>query len=664
MNKQFNVVIPMAGKSSRFSYGFKPFLNLDNRVFIEHVLDSFQDIEVASYNFIIREEQELANSVTKTLKDKLFPHLSSKINVIIIDRETEGPFQTVCLGLDQIEKIDNVLVCDCDHYVDIAPVVKVLNDDSSLDIVIPTWKIDRQDQSNWGKVVVNQLTNSIIGFCEKEIVEETEEINIAGIIGCYYFRSIDIILKSNLTHRHFSDFFSESHRNYRTGLAKIEKAYFFGDPKMAKKAIEDRRKKETVICDVDGVLLVHKNCSNDVKDDNKIIGSAANKIRQWRKDKKLVVLATARPERTRSAFIALLDELGIEYDRLVMGLNPGPRYLINDIKPSNPMVRQSLAINLTRDCGIDDLDLLESNEFDMKINKIFKGNSFSKALLVERDNTSFVRKFIIKEKSSHEHYEKLKRQMEDLQRFYYYSRSLVPKILDFQDNDYCFYFDMEFLENYHQLDSFNETVRFDVLEKVINKLSTDIYCFRKENQSNEFIDEFFNTKIFPKLDLFSKNCKIMNHLINEDEVIINSKKYMGLRKALKEINIYDFNTEYLNPIHGDLTLENILYNENFQDFKLIDLDGSRYVDSCYFDLGKIFQSIVSNYKEWNSIPHVLLSDDLENLTCVPGYFDCDKEKYKNICQQYANLMNRSSWLEVYKKRYILHVNVLYKICTI
>ena len=44
--KKMNIVIPMAGESSRFNYNFKPFLQLDNRVFIERVLDSFKDVEI------------------------------------------------------------------------------------------------------------------------------------------------------------------------------------------------------------------------------------------------------------------------------------------------------------------------------------------------------------------------------------------------------------------------------------------------------------------------------------------------------------------------------------------------------------------------------------------------------------------------------------------
>ena len=639
----------MAGKSSRFEYNFKPFLSLDNRVFIEHVMDSFKNLDVQSYNFIIREEQETLNNITENLKNVFFPNLSNKINIITIDKETKGPFETISLGLNKIKELKNLIICDCDHYVDVSPIVKKIKSDNFLDIVIPTWEIKQADQKNWGKVIVDKNTNSIVKFCEKEVFKNSNHLIAKGIIGCHFFKFSSYITEVSGKYHHFSDFYDKNHKNYNIGMAEIKTAYFFGDPAMAKKAIEDRRRKETIICDVDGVILKHKNCSNDLVDDNFIINNAASKIAKWRKSGKLVVLSTARPERTKESFKTLLESLEIQYDHLVMGLNPGPRYLINDIKPSNPLVRQSLSFNLTRDQGIDKLLLKESGNYNLKSIKLFKGNSFSRTELIQNDDSKFVRKYIIKNKETTEHYHKLRRQLDDLLRLQYYDETLVPKIYDFEDNDYWFYFDMEYLENYLQLDQFSDVVKFDVLGRVIAKLEQQVYCYRKKNNSLKFVHDLYNTKIEPKLQKFQNECSTMNHLINEKQVVINNKKYFGLREVIRRLNIDNFNTEYLSPIHGDLTLENILYNENFEDFKLIDLDGSRYVDSCYFDLGKIFQSTVSNYKEWSQIQNVLLENNVENLICVSDYFKCEKEKYKNICQQYANIMETDDWIDTYKK---------------
>ena len=284
MNKmitKFNVIIPMAGESSRFDYNFKPFLNLDNRVFIEHVLDSFGKLDIESYNFIITEEQEKNNSIFETLK-KIFPQIYNKINVVIINKKTHGPFQTIRTGLHQLNHLDNVFICDCDHYVNVDPILFKLEQKNYLDIIIPVWTIKDYEYKNWGKVIIDSKNDYIVDFCEKEKFEKTSQFYAKGVIGCYYFKSSSEILNSKKDNVNFSDFFKDNHKNYDIDLAHIESAYFFGDPKMVKKAVQDRRKKETVFCDVDGVLLKHKDCSNDFIDDNFIIGMAAEKIKKWR----------------------------------------------------------------------------------------------------------------------------------------------------------------------------------------------------------------------------------------------------------------------------------------------------------------------------------------------------------------------------------------------
>ena len=60
----------MAGEGSRFNYKFKPFIKLDDRTFIEHVIDSFilYDSIITCYYFIITNEQEKIYNVTNIIK--------------------------------------------------------------------------------------------------------------------------------------------------------------------------------------------------------------------------------------------------------------------------------------------------------------------------------------------------------------------------------------------------------------------------------------------------------------------------------------------------------------------------------------------------------------------------------------------------------------------
>ena len=174
-----NIIIPMAGESSRFNYKFKPFLYLDNKRFIEHCLDGFlaHDCMITSYNFIVTKEQEIQNNVTNMMK-KIFINISDKICVIVIKEKTTGPYQTILQGIAEMKYMENIVICDCDHSIDIFPIIEKIH--KSVDIIIPLWNINREEQERWGKIVTDN-NNNIVNICEKEIIKKEENINIFGI---------------------------------------------------------------------------------------------------------------------------------------------------------------------------------------------------------------------------------------------------------------------------------------------------------------------------------------------------------------------------------------------------------------------------------------------------------------------------------------------------
>jgi hypothetical protein len=485
-------------------------------------------------------------------------------------------------------------------------------------------------------------------FCEKETIKQAENQEVYGIIGCYYFRTLELLINDN-DFINLSDFFGSYFNKLKIDFVNVKNAYFYGTPEMVENTIKLRRKFGTVLCDIDGVLLKHSNNSNDSPHDNIIIGECIQKLNKIKEENNKIILVTARPSKTRETLQNLLNIFKIPYDDIVMGLNPGPRYLINDIKPSNPFVKQAISLNIIRDFGIEHLQFNEVNNYNIEIIKKFKGNSFSNTYLLKSNNDFFVRKHIIKNKKTQEHYERLKRQCDDLKRFYHYNQELVPKVLNECDNDYDYYIDIEYLENYKQLDEYDKNIQYHVLDKIIKTMETDVYCYRKKNTSVNFIEEFFKIKIYPKLSEFEQKCEIMNYLINNSEVKINGKIYFGLRNIFEKLNIHNFNTEWINPIHGDFTLENILYDSENEKVKIIDMEGSRYVDTCYFDLGKIFQSIVSKYKEWNVIENVIINKDINNLSCIDEYFHYDYEEYKPICNSFSKIMEVEDTKTVFNK---------------
>ena len=203
---------------------------------------------------------------------------------------------------------------------------------------------------------------------------------------------------------------------------------------------------------------------------------------------------SARPKSQRNECIVLLRKKNIYFDELILGVNPGTRYLINDIKPAHIFTKQAIEINVVRDKGIDNVECNECDNNNINIIKIFKGNSFCKTYLLKKKDLFFVRKYIIKTNDSLEHYDKLKRQFEDLKRFAFYDSSMVPKILNENDDTFAYYFDIEYLENYQQLDYYNINKQFNILNRVVNALYENVYCYRKLNNDKLFVEHFFEKK--------------------------------------------------------------------------------------------------------------------------------------------------------------------------
>ena len=114
---------------------------------------------------------------------------------------------------------------------------------------------------------------------------------------------------------------------------------------------------KTIICDIDGTLVKHfppcKNTDDGV--DLELLPGTIEKLMEWDIKGYNIVLITGRRESMRSATEKQLSKLGIFYDKLIMGIGGGDRYLINDKKPNGRDT--TFSINLPRNEGISSIDI-------------------------------------------------------------------------------------------------------------------------------------------------------------------------------------------------------------------------------------------------------------------------------------------------------------------
>ena len=110
-------------------------------------------------------------------------------------------------------------------------------------------------------------------------------------------------------------------------------------------------KKKTFFCDIDGTLIKYREFVTYQTNPAVPIESTINYITEQFNDGHMIILTIARTEELRRHTELELEMNHIPFHRLIMGIERGPRYLINDMSPNEPGER-AIGFNLVRDQGI------------------------------------------------------------------------------------------------------------------------------------------------------------------------------------------------------------------------------------------------------------------------------------------------------------------------
>jgi hypothetical protein len=111
------------------------------------------------------------------------------------------------------------------------------------------------------------------------------------------------------------------------------------------------KKHHTYFLDIDGTIFKYRKFETYESSPAELTPGTIEKLKEIKKAGHMIVLTTARPESLRAFTKKELLAAGIPYDRLVMGLERGPRHLVNDLSPNEPGDR-AIAHNLERDEGM------------------------------------------------------------------------------------------------------------------------------------------------------------------------------------------------------------------------------------------------------------------------------------------------------------------------
>ena len=361
--------------------------------------------------------------------------------------------------------------------------------------------------------------------------------SFVGVIGCYYFAELSVLSRSPLATN--AAFVSDVIKTlidtdqHRVEAVPLESAVFFGDVTRLQKAeAASPLPQGTIFCDLDGTLIKHQD-EPSYGDPLALIPGAVEKVRKWYDGGLHIVLTTSRNPADEPAPRQALAQANVPHHRLLMGLPSGPRFIINDRKPSAIFHPQAYAFEVERNQGIQHLELPARNLFTFC--GVFRGGSLAETLLLESGEKPFVRKRITKQENLTMGYGKLKQQYRTLERFARLTPALIPELYGDHEDTLEYYYDLQYMPRHRPLFEVDEADQALALGRLLGLFEERVYRQRHDDGSmGEWLESHLATKIYPKLDSL-RNHPQPGHLIYGKPLRIDEHEVPALWDCLSRL---------------------------------------------------------------------------------------------------------------------------------
>ena len=236
-----------------------------------------------------------------------------------------------------------------------------------------------------------------------------------------------------------------------------------------------------------------------------------------------------------------------------------------------------------------------------KIVKYFKGGSLSGTFVIKKKNKLLVRKQVSLKKNREFGFQRWLTQLKKIQYYNSRIRNIFPNIIDSGATSQKAYFDIKYFKNYQNcFEYLNREKKINVkklLSKILSK-SKKLHRIKIPTITNN-IQLYFEEEIDQRVKILKK--KINKNFFIKSHIYYNNEKVLHLGSELNFLKKIFFNhSNLINEtfVHGNLTLENILYNQ--KDIIFIDPYEENYIDTIYNDYSQLLQSCNSNYELINN----------------------------------------------------------------
>jgi len=194
----------------------------------------------------------------------------------------------------------------------------------------------------------------------------------------------------------------------------------------------------------------------------------------------------------------------------------------------------------------------------------------------------------------------------------------LPKIIGVRKEDaYCSY-DMEYKVSAQNFFTYIHTHAVDrswaILKEALEEMRSKLYRFDHFADVSS-VTEYIEKKVAKNLNSIKKS-PILSNILDYQDVYVNGVRYSNLGHFEKYFDINHlsevFSKSPVCDIHGDLTIENIICDED--SYYLIDPNTGNILECPYLDLGKLFQSLHGGYEFLMRIREVSVYENRINFT--------------------------------------------------
>lgn len=245
--------------------------------------------------------------------------------------------------------------------------------------------------------------------------------------------------------------------------------------------------------------------------------------------------------------------------------------------------------------------------------KTFKGGSNALTLLAWQDGKMVVKKITLKE-----YRDKLKAQHDWLYERNRHSR--IASIVGENDKHDDYYsIDIEFKDTYIPFFDFihssSSKTNKQVLNEVCSFVSKTIHTptIKKKN-GRSLLDKYLNEKVIGKITDSANVNTTISKLMSYEILIVNGRTVKNFNAVIQQITdnkqaMKDLANISESPLHGDLTVDNIIVDPKTKKFILLDPNNENAISDPVVDYGKLMQSVHSGYEFLVSLSNCRVEDN-------------------------------------------------------